>query len=237
VGAVSGGEASGLLIAPTEPRQLKRLGESSIVPEMYGVDVLWGTSAGLCGVQRKEFKDLLASMEDGRLGKEVAQMQGKLHVGVVVVEGDGVWGTDGQLMDAWKRVSRHQVRSYLYTVRSSGVWVEVSEDLADTIQVVEGLVKWTRKMRHTSLLSRPGPGQRADWGKANRHEWAVHLLSGFEGVGVGVAENILAHFGKVPLRWEVSEEELRQVKGVGKVRARKLIEALEQMEVDGERVA
>lgn len=222
-----GGGGSALLIAPTEPPSLKRIGTSSSIPESFGVDVLWGVEhLGLCGVQRKELKDLVASMQDGRLSKEIAQMHGKLAVQVLLVEGRGKWGENGVLMDAWaQRVTRPQIRNYLYTIRMQGVWVETSDNLEDTIAVIRDLVRWTQKKDHTALLGRPGPSK-GDWGQVSKREWAIHLLCGFEGIGPGVAANIIDHFGGVPLGWDVSEKELQEVPGIGRVRARRMMEAL-----------
>lgn len=219
------------LIAPTEPSALKRIGTSSSLPENYGVDVLWASEhLGLCGVQRKEIKDLTQSMQDGRLAKEVAQMNGKLGMKMVMVEGRGEWGLNGSFMSAYgERVTRQQVRNYLYSVRSKGVWIEFSDDLQDTIEAVRGLRRWTEKEKHTALLARPGPTGSPDWGKVGRREWAIHLLCGFPGIGPHMAEAIIDHFGEVPLRWEVTEKELLEVSGIGKTRAKKLIQALEEM--------
>ena len=52
---------------------------------------------------------------------------------------------------------------------------------------------------------------------------------GFPGIGVGVADSILAHFGRVPLKWDCTVAELIKVPGVGKVRAKALVEALKEM--------
>ena len=65
-----------LLVAPTEPPQLKKLGKVSSVPESYGLDYMFITHNSLIsGVQRKQFPgDFTSSLNDGRLGKEIVQM-------------------------------------------------------------------------------------------------------------------------------------------------------------------
>jgi len=78
-----------MLVAPTEPMTLKALGTVSLVPEDYGSDFLWASPVfGLVGVQRKEASDFVASVMDGRLDKELAQMKqlglsrhGRVHSG------------------------------------------------------------------------------------------------------------------------------------------------------------
>lgn len=216
---------SSILIAPTEPQEVKRLGASSPVPESYGVDIFWHAKPiGLCGVQRKELTDFIASMHDGRLAKEVVQMK-NLDLKAVIVEGRGRWTRDGVLLHNWSRVTRQQLRGFLWTMRSKGIWVEATDDIHDTVQTVEWMKTWTEKEEHSSLKSRSGP-ERSSWGHVSERSWSIHLLTGFEGIGPKTAEAILDHFGKVPLRWEVEEDELMEVPGVGKLTARRLVRAL-----------
>lgn len=219
---------NGLLVAPTEPKQLRALGKVSSVPERFGCDFLWSVKGGLAGVQRKEFRDLLASISDGRLNKEVGQMNRVVRP-VLVVEGCGHWTLDGELNDQYSRITRGQLRALLYSIRDRGIWVEASDGLADTEDVVAGIVRWTRKEVHRSLAARPKPQGR--WGRVDHHGWAVHVMTSFPGIGPGTAESLIQHFGGVPLAWMVDERELAQVPGIGPVRARRLIRALER--VDG----
>src|SRR5512139_620381 len=87
-----------MMIAPTEPAALRALGTVKLTPERFGVDIMWGsTVTGLCGIQRKEISDFFASMTDGRLAKERAQMQG-LDLRVLVIEGRPMWTTEGVLV-------------------------------------------------------------------------------------------------------------------------------------------
>lgn len=53
-----------------------------------------------------------------------------------------------------------------------------------------------------------------------------YILSGFPGIGPERARAIIECFGTLPLKWTVDEKQLSRVEGIGKVTARKLIEAL-----------
>ena len=67
-----------MLISPTEPPELKALGKLSLLTEKHGADVLIMPHAsweGMLGVQRKELKDLLASMSDGRFGEQMMKLK------------------------------------------------------------------------------------------------------------------------------------------------------------------
>lgn len=216
----------GVLVSPTEPAAIKALGQSSSVAERHGSDVLWGCQHGLCGVQRKEISDLVASMRDGRLGKEVAQMQPLEGLRALIVEGRPRWTTDGQLLDSYTTVTRDQLRGVLWTVRSKGIWVDWADDLTDTASLITALHAWSRKDRHDSL-ARAGPAPRNGWGQVGNDDWAKHFLTALPGVGPQLAERIIDHFAGVPMSWDVNEADLTKVPGLGKVRARRLIDALE----------
>lgn len=215
-----------MLVSSTESPLFRALGRSTTTPERYGVDALWLCRMGMVGVQRKEIADFLASVTDGRLSKEVGQMQ-SLDVKVLVLEGRPQWTVDGVLLNEWGQAwTKQQHRAFLWSMRMAGVWVEWSESLPDTIEVVKELEHWSKKAKHQSLMRRTGPAKGA-WGKRGNRAWAIHLLEGFDGIGPTQAERILDAFdGAVPLAWTVDERELLQVPGLGKVKVQKMVDAI-----------
>lgn len=214
-----------LIVAPTEPSQFKSIADVvSMAPERMGVDALWSSETwGMVGVQRKEYRDLIASVADGRLAREVAQMQ-RLGLAVLMIEGRIRFTTDGQIVDSYMRWTRTQHRGLVRSVQSKGIWVESTDTVSDTVEAVLDLRRWCDKPRHNSLDRRPKPT--GAWGKASQRDFALHLLQGVDGVGPVVAEAIIDQFGKVPWTWECSYEQLLAVPGVGPGVASKLWEAL-----------
>lgn len=224
----------GVHVAPTEPVALRKLGRVSMVTEKHGVDVMWIVDGKKWGVQRKEWKDLITSVEDGRWAREVAMMTGKLDVAWVMVEGWPRISGDGMVIGkafgrAWSEASMWKV---LWGAGVKGISVHRTVNLSDTIESVERLVEWSRKGKHSSIATRPGPV--GMWGHKTDRDWALHLLQGMDGVGVELAGRIFDKFGKVPLRWEVDVKQLMEVEGIGKVKAAKLIRALEGGEEGGD---
>ena len=213
-----------LLISPTEPTEIKRLGRTSSKPEKYGADILWFAHRLKFGVQRKQFPgDFLASLYDDRLYKEMAQMKA-LDRGILVLEGYGDWTDDGHLIDR-RRFTKRQMFNLINSVAfEHGVPVTRVRNVNETVQAVTSFYAWSEKVDHRSLETRPNPGSM--WGKATSREWQLHVLQSFEGVGPKQAAAILDHFGKVPIRWEVTAKELMEVKGIGKMTAEKLMRAL-----------
>lgn len=217
-----------MIVSPTEPPALKKLGIVSMLPERYGCDLLFASRGRWFGVQRKEFGDLLASMRDGRIAQQVAMMNG-LEQAMFVIEGmDKVrWGVDGASLDGYTNITLGQIRALLWSVRDRGMWVDRTSSLTDTVQLVGDFERWCKKPGHKALSTRPGPV--GNWGTATSKEWQSHLLQGFPGVGVELADRILDEVG-MPLQWRVTRGELARVHGMGAKKIDKLARAVPGME-------
>lgn len=216
-----------MLVSPTEPLPIRALGRIHSLPEKRGVDVLFAAGKQWVGIQRKEIHDLVASVRDGRLHREVQQMAcGTLGIAVLVVEGRFTWTVDGEWIEPGYRWTRRQHRGLVWSIRSRGIWVETTVNAEETADFCRDLETWAKKDRHSSLDHRPGPV--GMWGKATTREYASHVLQGFDGVGPELAGRILDHFGRLPIGWLITAADLEEIQGIGKVKAKKLICALEQ---------
>jgi ERCC4-type nuclease len=217
-----------VLIAPTEPPPIKALGSVSSRPEKHGADALFMAKGQWCGVQRKAMSDLIASVHDGRIQREVAQMQ-SLHRRLLIVEGRLQWTMDGILMGSgFGRDWTYQIHEgMMWSMQDMGVWVWFTDDVAGTARSIVDFEKWCKKAKHTALIRRPGPAPDA-WGTVGSRAFGMHLLMGVDGIGPELAGAIWDHFGEVPMRWSVGVKDLMGVKGIGKIKAEKLISSLEK---------
>lgn len=204
----------GIMIAPSEPKALCAIGKVSSLPEQFGVDILWMYGGNRYGIQRKEWKDLLRSVDDGRLGKELGQMHSAGVRGVLVIEGTATWA-HGEIVTGYGRAwSRQQWMGVQLAVQLEGAWLMHTANLADTIAFARSFHTWSRKKMHGSLGARPGP--KGLWGtRATDRDWAKHVLTSFPGIGPGNADQIFEAFGRAPLKWDCKKEDLRAVKGLG----------------------
>ena len=213
-----------LLVSPTEPAAIRKLGKVAVLPEEKGVDVLIPTRRGYAGIQRKELRDLIASVRDGRLQKEMRQMRA-LNTALLIVERYPTWTTEGALVDSqWSKWTQQQHWGLLWSLQAANVWVMATCTFAETVDVVRAFAVWAQKDEHGSLRQRPGP--RGKWGKATNREWVEWLLQGIPGIGAGLSEKIVDRYG-CPLRWTVGKEELMEVEGIGETKAGQMIDALE----------
>jgi len=220
----------GTYIAPTEPPTLKAQGTVAMLPEDHGCDVLWTSPImGLCGAQRKVFpNDFLQSMEDGRFTTGMHKMA-ELDLGVLILEGRPRWTTEGKLLhDRRTNFSKTAYRKFLYTIRQSGVWVENTESLQDTILCIAALQEWCDSPDHKSLSTRPGP-KGDGWGRVTNKHYQRWLVQGLPDVGPKLADAIITKVG-MPFGLKVTEDDLLTVPGVGKGKAQKIVKVFERTE-------
>src|SRR3974390_1283048 len=144
-----------MLVSPSEPPELRALGPTSTLCEQRGVDFLFASTLGPVGVQRKEISDLLASVYDGRLAREVAQMAA-LPYKVVLCEGETRWTTDGFLLSTNRGWTRSQHDGLLWSLQLHGCWLASTSDLDDTVAWLARFERWCLKKTHHGVLGRAG---------------------------------------------------------------------------------
>ena len=214
-------------VSPTERSPaIQALGKSSSLPEQHGCDVIYLGKTVRVGFQRKEVADFVASLADGRLSKELGQIESSpvLTHKSLIIEGKWSWTSDGMSVRQYISFSRRQLRSIVTSLQLQGVIYHEADSVADTVRVIEGVVGYLSKRKHYSLTRRPKA--RDVWGHTTNEAFAIHLLQSFPGIGSDTAKNIYDYFAGVPITWTVTAEELTNVKGVGRQTATRLISAL-----------
>lgn len=211
-------------VSPTEPRPYSEMGKSSPLPEKYGVDFWWVGQGATWGIQRKKFpEDYLASLKDGRLTKELAQMQ-QLDYPMVMLEGLGTWTDDGMLLD--QKFHKGQLFGWMLSCFfEMGIPVFRVKSQRDALHFIDRVEAWSKRKSHWSLSRRPGVKPNS-WGQKGNREFGLHILQSFEGIGPAAAEGIYDHFEGVPLEWSVTGEELQEIDGIGPKTADKLLDSL-----------
>jgi ERCC4-type nuclease len=176
------------------------------VPERYGVDFFIPSPLfGKVGVQRKEVSDLVASIQDGRVEREVWQ-QKDLGQAIWLIEGRLEWTGDGQLLSSAtrQRYTRAMHLGVLLSLQSYGCWILSSQSLADSTVLLSLLNRWLMKEKHTSLLRRPSPNQQV---AGDLTDQRIHIMQGFPKVGYERAKRIVEYYDGLPfmLRGDVTD--------------------------------
>lgn len=222
-----------ILVSPAEPKVLRKLGDTSFAPEEFGADFLLVGEAGTVGIQRKAFPgDFMSSVTDGRLHTVVLKLRA-VTFPVIVLEGRPQWTTDGVLIASYGReFNRSTERAMEWSLMAADLPVQWTDDLADTAEFIRSMAAWWGKESHAGFMARPGPGRSSEFGSpTSEREWAMHVLQGFDGVGPSLAGRIYDAFGRLPLRWDVTDKELGGVHGLGPKRLEALTKLVSSKEV------
>ena len=220
---------SGVLVSPTEPALIRATGLTSSVPESRGADILIASRHTMIGIQRKQFPgDFMSSMSDGRLSDLALKLAVSVQIPILVLEGQPKWTRDGVLVDdRVRRFTLTQLDRWLLSLFAVyGVTHFWTRSVPETANLITDFEVWASRPEHgSSMLHRPGPsGESRDIrGKVSERNRAIYMLQALaEGVGPDVAGRIYDHFGRVPLRWDVSAEEMGGVETVGPKRVQAL---------------
>jgi ERCC4-type nuclease len=217
------------LLSPSENRLADLFGNMAItstIPEQKGADVLVYTNQGLIGIQVKEApNDFLASIVDGRLARETSLLSACTFK-LLLLRGRFKYWPDGRVSLPGRReasrFTEKQVRGILFDIKYvKGVDYDYVDDYEDVVAYVKHLDLWMNKDTHLALFNRPG-GPKGTWIVPSAEEMQSWLLQGFEGIGPAIADSIIGHFGRLPLAWTCSLEELMRVPKLSSKRAQYL---------------
>jgi ERCC4-type nuclease len=225
---------------------IRRAGIECEVQRMEYGDCCWMGNGpeGPCliGVERKTVQDLLASMRTGRLvGHQLAGMSEEYHAMYLIVEGMTREDPDSGLLLHYRRGGWEEVRvgqqrfmwseleAYLTSIDSLiGIHVRRSATPRETVSLIRTLYQWwqkswdqhsTHKVLYTplpqhSLLVKPSVLRRV----------AAQLpMIGYERSGA-----VEKHFRTVYAMATAEEKQWREIEGIGKGIAQKVVRAIRE---------
>ncbi len=214
-----------LLLSPTESELSKLFGDravTSLLTEEKGADILAYTKQGLLGIQRKSVPhDLIRSIEDGRLVREMDLLQKSCKFCLLILEGKLRYWPDGHIFISKRinsRFTKAQIRGLLNDVKYiRGVGYDFTDDTQDTVAYIDGLVKYMNSDKHMGMFNRPSA--KGTWIVPSVKDIHLWILQSFAGIGPSTATGILQRFGTIPLKWTCSLDELMSVSGLSKAKA------------------
>jgi ERCC4-type nuclease len=232
------------LLSPSENDLADLLPDEAInspLPEQKGADILLYTDAGLFGWQRKKVpNDFISSVTDGRFTRLLPLLSKSCAFCRIIQEGEfKFWpdqtvhlgmmrGTGGKPVRVPSRFTRRQIHGILNDIEI--IWdvpVRVTCDLEDTALYLRSVRDFLSAKRHTGMHTRPKV--KGNWYVPTAEETQLWLLQGFGGIGPATADKIIRHFGRIPLCWTCSAEQLSQVGGISLKDAREWIELLQKL--------
>ncbi len=165
-------------------------------------------------VERKSVRDFCRSIVDGRLMDQARRMKEKFERPVLVVEGR----EDPEELGG---LHPHAVQgALLHLSVTLGIPVLRTRDRSQTASLL-----WLLARREREEGRRLPPLRRKREGPPLSLQQRF-VVEGLPGVSSVLAERLLRHFGTVEGVMRASERELREVRGIGRIKAKRIRELL-----------
>ena len=207
------------MISAHEPRHIKRLfGDTAIEDPSMGYDMKLYTNPAVIGLERKKFpSDFLASIQDGRLNREILAMREDTDIQILVPHGrtpkydkDGILTVVGD-----RKWTKKGITNIFRTIQYvEGVYVEWAKNDAELVQMIHDLQDYFDKKEHDSLRSRPRI--KTNWMVPSRAERIIYWMQGLPGVGTTTAKKLYEKFPAPLLLFQANIDDIDDVPRVGK---------------------
>jgi len=165
------------------------------------------------GVERKNVDDFLGSLIGGKLFKQIAQLRDAYARPILILEGEGL---------LTKRNISHNaiIGSFSSIIVDFGIPIITTKDALETANFLHIMASREQRENKKTVAVR---GEKTAMSLRERQQF---IIEGLPNVSVVIARRLLNHFGSIKDVVSASEEELRQVNGVGKQIASEILGVL-----------
>lgn len=167
------------------------------------------------GIERKTVSDFLESLVDGRLLEQAKNLAETFERPLLILEGEGLYTTRGIHPNAIRGALACIAVDYRISLLST-------EDEKETAKVIATIAEREQKEDRGEIPIR------RERKSLTLTELQRFVIEGLPGVSAVLAKRLLEHFGSVEEVISSSEEELKEVHGIGKEKAgdiRRIIES------------
>jgi len=165
-------------------------------------------------VERKTTRDFLQSIIDGRLLEQAKNLSETFERPLLILEGEGLYTERGIHPNAIRGTLACITVDYSLPILSTA-------NEKETAKIITSIVKREQKEEKSEV---PIRGERKSLTLSESQRF---IVEGLPGISAVLAKRLLSHFGSVEKVMYASEEELREVHGIGKEKAGKIRKVLE----------
>ena len=170
--------------------------------------------SGKVGIELKKVPDFVASIIDGRILDQVRDLKNSFQKAVLVIEGE-------EDIYSVRNVHANAIRGMLASiVLDFNVPVLYTKNPQDTAALLAVMAKREQGKEIDFSLHSLKP-------KSVR-EQQEFIVSAFPNIGIQTAKTLLEHFGSIKNLVNATEEQLKELKGVGEKTAKQLVKMFEE---------
>jgi len=208
------------LITTNEPRPIK-VKLPDLIECPMGFDIMLMTNNGNVCIERKAVPgDLVASISDGRLGREILNMREESKFNVVLLQGRMKFDKDGLLVIPgrtkvknpyrWNRKGLNNIRRTWEYVE--GCFTEYAQNSNDLVNVLNNIQDYFDKGKHLSMKSRPQI--QTNWFVPSRGEKVIYFYQGLPGVATIGAKKL---YDKFPSPWDLYRASIEDIDDIPRI--------------------
>jgi Fanconi anemia group M protein len=191
---------------------VRELARKGVVVDSRQLDVGDYILSDRLAVERKEAKDFLSSLMDGRLFSQLKLLKSAYINPILVLEGGDLF---------WRRgISDSALYGALASIVSDfNISIVQTADMKETASLLASMAK--REMGEGRTV-----GIRGDKVSMSLSERQQFIIEGLPGVSATLAQRLLDHFGSVDKIMKADEKQLCEVKGIGDTIAKGIVETV-----------
>ena len=161
-------------------------------------------------VERKTVGDFISSIVDGRLFKQLGELKENFAYPVLIIEGNGMYETD-------RKVHHNAIRGAIAAVAIDFnipiLWTQ------NALETAEMLIAIAKREQLDNGRKNAVRGRKKARSMNDRQEI---LIAGLPQVNTSTAKKLLKHFGSPEKVFTASEDDLKNVEGIGPKMAKKI---------------
>jgi len=218
-----------VLVTTNEPEKVRNLFVDRIECPMK-FDFMLYTEAGKIGIERKKVPgDLLSSVGDGRLTREISAMREECLVQIILLHGKLSYRSDGTVNTGREKYGRawteKGVRHLFWTIQFvEGCYIEVARNDQELVDTINELQRYFDTTKHLSLKGRPGIHK--DWIVPTKEERLRYFYDGLPGIGVVSAKALCKVFTRPLDLYQATPGDIMKVPGFGKTTSNQIYDFL-----------
>jgi len=165
------------------------------------------------GVERKNVDDFLESLIDGKLFKQITQLRDTYSRPLLILEGENLLTK--------RNINHNAIFGSLASITVDyGIPILTTKDGFETADLLNVIAKREQREEKKAVVIR---GEKPQMSIKERQQF---IIEGLPNVSAVIAKRLLLHFGSVRGIANASEEELQEIRGIGKNIASDIIKLL-----------
>jgi len=193
-------------------KKLSEMGANVDVKQLEVADFLVSERVA---IERKTVPDFLQSLIDGRLMGQMSEMCRNFQTPLVMIEGDPA------TLYGERNIHPNAIRGAIASIAVNfGIPIIYTTSPEDTAAYIYVLAKREQEGKAKEIALR---GEKK---AMSLNEWQRFVVESLPNVSAILAKRLLEHFGSVEKVFNVGEEELQEVDGVGEGKATKIREII-----------